>query len=155
MIGQTLSMLYNYNHHVLRLNTEGLNHEDSLVQPAPGGNCLNWVLGHIMANRNAILRLLGDEPIWSSEKAAPYERGSKPLTDAAMSVRLPEILQDLDRSQERIQAGLGRLRDEDLEAGSGDTRLGAKLAFFQFHEAYHAGQVGLIRRLIGKEGIIR
>ena len=40
--------------------------------------------------------------------------------------------------------------DEPLEK---DT-LGWRLAFLQFHEAYHAGQLGLLRRLLGKDGAI-
>mgnify|MGYP001101362822 CR=1 FL=1 len=30
-----------------------------------------------------------------------------------------------------------------------------KIAMLHFHEAYHTGQVGLMRRLLGKDGMIR
>lgn len=33
---------------ILRLNVAGLTHEESLIQPRPGGNCLNWVMGHLL-----------------------------------------------------------------------------------------------------------
>jgi len=33
--------------------------------------------------------------------------------------------------------------------------LGSKLAVLQFHEAYHAGQLGLLRRIAGKKGAIQ
>jgi uncharacterized damage-inducible protein DinB len=41
----------------------------------------------------------------------------------------------------------------DADAGIGTVR--EALAVLQFHEAYHAGQVGLLRRLLGKPGVIK
>jgi hypothetical protein len=44
---------------------------------------------------------------------------------------------------------------EQLAHGDANGTLGDKLGFLQFHEAYHAGQIGLLRRLVGKEGKIQ
>jgi len=46
---------------------------------------------------------------------------------------------------------------QDSDLGSADTKgsLAAKLAGLQFHEAYHAGQLGLLRRIAGKKGAIQ
>lgn len=54
MDAATLKLLYGFNYMALQRNTAGLSHEDSLVQPQPAGNCLNWVLGHILAHRNDV-----------------------------------------------------------------------------------------------------
>jgi hypothetical protein len=35
-------------HKAVRLNVEGLTQEDSLAQLTPAGNCLNWVVGHLV-----------------------------------------------------------------------------------------------------------
>ena len=49
-------------------NVAGLTHDDSLVQPGPegrdGGNCLNWVVGHLAATRASILTGLGVDLPW-------------------------------------------------------------------------------------------
>jgi uncharacterized damage-inducible protein DinB len=37
----------------------------------------------------------------------------------------------------------------------GDATVSEKLAFLQFHEAYHAGQIAILRRMAGKPGAIR
>jgi hypothetical protein len=29
------------------------------------------------------------------------------------------------------------------------------VGFFHFHESYHAGQIALLRRLVGKQGVIK
>lgn len=155
MNADTLTMLFNLNHRVLEMNTGGVSHDESLQHPAPGGNCMNWVLGHIVASRNSLLELAGEEPVWSEEEAAPYARGSDGLRDSSQARPLAGILADLGRAQERLLARLGRMSDNDLAAPAGDGTIGSQLAFFHFHEAYHAGQVGLLRRLLGKEGTIR
>jgi uncharacterized damage-inducible protein DinB len=152
----------NFNHQVLKANTEGLTQEDSLIQPQPGGNCLNWVLGHVVATRNGMLRLVGREPIWDKAKSDLYKRGSAPTTDAAKAVPLADMLSDLDASQEALVAALGATSADQLAAkapfsptNSENETLGTAFGLFIFHEAYHAGQVGLLRRLAGMEGVIR
>jgi len=152
---QALQMLYGINQHALEVNTKDLTHEDSLVQPPRGGNCLNWVAGHIVANRNHILELLDEEPIWGQADYERYKRGSAPVKGAKGAKRFEEIMADFAKSQERIRAGLGRLKDEDLARKKGDETVGQSLHFLQFHEAYHVGQAGLLRRIAGKEGAIR
>ena len=155
MNAQALSKLYGYNHYALKANLEGMTHEESLRCPEPAGNCANWVLGHVLANRSVVLGLLDEPPILPDAEAAPYVRGSKPMRAGAGAIRLERLLADLDRSQERIAAGLARATTEAFDATSGQNNtVGGSLAFLQFHEAYHAGQLGL-RRLCGREGAIQ
>lgn len=150
-----LRKLYGINHKALGMNVNGLDHEDSLLQPPGGGNCLNWVTGHIVANRTHVLELLGEEPVWSKVQMEAYQRGSKPIQDGTRAQKFDAILADFEKTQERIQAGLGRLTDQDLGKKQGEGTLGDRLHFLQFHEAYHIGQTGLLRRMAGKEGAIR
>lgn len=149
-----LTMNFRNNHWVLTQHAAGITHEESLARSGSGGNTFNWVLGHIVASRNDILALLGEPPVWSEADAAPYVRGSHELASAAAR-RLEAILADLDRSQERLMARLERVTGEELAATRGESTMGKQLAFFQFHETYHVGQTGLLRRLAGKEGVIR
>ena len=149
-----LQKLYGINHRALEMNLKGLSHEESLIQPPRGGNCLNWVAGHVVANRNAILGLLGEQPIWTAEEAETYKRGSAPIQDGTRARKFETIVADFTKSQERIRAGLSRLKDEDLAQNKGEQTLGDALHFLQFHEAYHIGQMGLLRRMAGKEGAI-
>jgi DinB superfamily len=155
MTTEGLKLLFQYNHYAIGVNARDLTHEESLLGPKPGGNCANWVLGHIVQNRGAILELLGEQPVWNASDGDPYKRGSAQIAGGATAKPFPEILEALDRSQERLLAGLSRMRDSDL--GSADTKgsAAAKLAGLQFHEAYHAGQLGLLRRIAGKKGAIQ
>ena len=147
-----------FNLGALKMNLAGVTHEESLVQPQPGGNCLNWVVGHILANRKGILALLGRDPVWNDQDAEPYQRGSEPLTDPAKAQNLDEMVALLEASQESILAGLSEISEECLQAASLDEKLGdtveTMLAGLVFHEAYHVGETGILRRLLGLEGAI-
>lgn len=155
MFRQALVKLFDYNLRVVELNLEGVTFEESLVQPQGGGNCANWVLGHIVANRNPIMELIGENPVWSEEKAAIYRRGSLPLTDPAIAISLESMLSDLRASQEKLRRKLPQMTSEELEKPQGDGTTYERLTFLQFHEAYHAGQLGLLRRWLGKAGAIK
>lgn len=155
MNGESLAILFGLNHHVIQVNTKELTHEDSMVQPRPAGNCVNWVLGHLTATRNDIMQLLGEPVIWDAARAGRYIRGARPLVDPAEAVPLETILVDLARSQERLITALAQLSPEQLAECSDGRTLGEKLATYQFHEAYHAGQLGLLRRLVGRKGAIQ
>jgi hypothetical protein len=151
-----LALQYRYTHFVLKKNLANTTHEESLSRPEPGGNCLNWVLGHILLNRNDAHRLLGLEPVWTEAEGSPYQRGASGLDPAGPGVReLETMIADLDRSQEQIQAALVTATDERLLQQEGDGTVGDLLYGLTFHEAYHAGQTGILRRLAGKEGTLR
>lgn len=150
-----------YNQRILTANLQDLTHDDSLASPSPGGNCINWVVGHVVASRNSMLKLLGREPIWDDDHAAPYRRASDPVTpDTALP--LTEIVEAFGASQERLIEGLKSLTDVDMAARApmsffkGDEEtVGSALAAFLFHESYHIGQTGVLRRVAGKAGAVR
>jgi len=152
---EALKTLFDLNHRVIGVNARDLSHEESLREPHPGGNCANWVLGHIVYTRGAALNLVGESPVWSGPEAERYKRGSAPIHDGDHATPYPQLLEALDRSQERLMAGLDRLDDASLGSVAEDGTLANQLAILQFHEAYHAGQLGVLRRIAGKEGAIR
>jgi len=156
---QNLAALFDVDYRVLTRNVAGVSHEQSLASPRPGGNCLNWVVGHILASRGDILRLLGERAPWSEADAAPYRRGSPPLGPGAAARPFESLLADLERTQETLRASLAKRTPEDLavrapESSPGGGTVGETLAFLHFHEAYHAGQTGILRRFIGLPGAI-
>lgn len=158
---QILIKMYGLNLMAFQANCEGLIHEDSIAAPGTGGTTLNWIGGHLVATRNVILKLVGDEPIWTPEDAEPYVRGAAPLGEDSRAQPWDRILKDMADSQKKIEAGLEKLTDEALAASPGEDAvagqgtLGLELSFLQFHEAYHVGQIGLMRRLLGKDGAIK
>lgn len=146
---------------VLQTNLQGITHEESLIQPHPGGNCLNWAVGHLVCIYGQILPLLGQEPVMK-EALKRYDRGSAPLQDPGEALDLQELMKGWEETAKRFDAGLARLTAEDLDRPSpvspgNDPKETVRtvLGTVLFHQAYHAGQTGVLRRLAGKEGAIR
>lgn len=145
--------------HTVDHNTEGLTHEDSLVAPERGGNCLNWVLGHIVATRRTMFSMLGLPPLWEETQAEPYGRGA-PNISAQSARPLPELLEAFRSTQAQLLGWLEGTGEPDLARPLpephellGDT-VGSALTAFAWHEAYHAGQIGILRRAAGKPGAL-
>lgn len=140
---------------IIQMQTKDLTHEDSLIQPPFGGNCLNWVLGHIAENRDRMFELLG-EPKLMETHSSRYKRGSEAITAPdGNTLRLEEILDWLERSQERMAEVLGCNDEASLSRGIavGNNRtmtIAQRLFFLYFHETYHVGQTELYRQLAGK-----
>ena len=143
-------------------NIRGLTHEESVRAPGDGGNCANWVLGHMLAIRFHALRMLDLEMPMVEDRLADYVRGTDPEADGGKTDWLDfrELKQAYKASQKAITA---KLREMDEEAWNrplpepthltGET-VGSAMAFFAFHDAYHAGQLGMLRRSAGKPGAI-
>ncbi|MGA8213684.1 MAG: DinB family protein [Candidatus Sulfotelmatobacter sp.] len=100
---------------VMRLNVEGISHEESLIQPQPAGNCLNWVIGDLVFAYELIFPLLGQKPVMGEGRLKPYARHSSPLRDSAEAVPLQELLAAFDKASERMDAGLADLVTKKLD----------------------------------------
>jgi hypothetical protein len=141
---------------IIRGQIQGLTHADSLLQPPFRGNCLNWVLGHLAANRNTMLLFLGEAPLLSEAHARRYGYGSEPVCDAGTDIlTLERLLAALEQGQSALAARLGKITDEELarevQSFLGATTLGQLVFYLYWHECYHTGQTELLRQLAGKD----
>jgi hypothetical protein len=149
-------------HAVVRMNTDGISHEESLIHPRPDGNCLNFIVGHVVNVYDQALGIVGQEPVLGAEATARYKRGSPPLRDASEALPLDDLLAAWDTQSQRMQAGLATLTPEALERpmpgpdskGELTETVRSLLATILFHQTYHAGQMGVLRRIVGKPGAI-
>lgn len=151
---QQMAGAFDRNLKIVQAQTKGLSHADSLLQLPFRGNCLNWVLGHLVSNRDRVLTLLGEVPVGNEAIQARYGYGSEPvLGDGEGVQRMEVLLEMLGRSQERINAALTRITTEELSKETqdhrGKTTVAERLFFLYFHETYHVGQTELLRQLAG------
>ena len=151
----TLSQSFQTTHWIIRMQTKGLTHADSLLQLPFRGNCLNWVLGHIVAGRNTVLKLLAKSPIWNEGETARYESGSEPIMREEQALPLDRLLHDLDQTQQQITSALEQIAPETLAATvpfrGGERPVGQAVAGQHWHETYHTGQLELLRQLAGTD----
>jgi uncharacterized damage-inducible protein DinB len=141
---------------IIKAQTKGLSHADSLLQLPFRGNCLNWVLGHMADNRNTMLRLLGEEAILSEAHAKRYGYGSEPVCGEGDDIlTLEQLLAVLKQSQSTLAARLSKITAEELarevQSFLGTTSLGQLIFFLFWHETYHVGQPEYLRQLAGTD----
>ena len=149
-------------HRVFQANTEGISHEDSLRSPGEAGNNINWIAGHLITAYDSLLETLGQERVWSDERLELYKRGSESLGESSAAEDFSEICAAFSEAHRRLMAGLHGLPSERLAepapyspGNNPQETLGSLLQVTAFHQAYHVGQLGLARRLVGKPGAIK
>jgi uncharacterized damage-inducible protein DinB len=147
---------------VIQRNVDGLTQEESLIQPAPGGNCLNWVVGHLVDVYNQMLPLVGQKPVGEDGAFKRYARGTPPLENPAEALDFQDLLAALNEATDRADAGLASVTQDMLDKSvpqhsptkNPNETVRSLLSTVLFHQAYHAGQTGLLRRIAGKPGAI-
>jgi hypothetical protein len=152
---QDFIRLFSLEHNLIKMQTNDLTQADTLLQPDPSGNCMNWVLGHLLDNQIALLELLGASSPVDPTQLALYQTESSPITAEGPGVLpLERLLEYHDTVQERLVARLVEMSDADfareVQFRDRTTTLGWRLFFLQFHYTYHIGQLELLRQMAGK-----
>jgi uncharacterized damage-inducible protein DinB len=157
MTGNDLARMYEFSYAALNRNLQDLDHEDTLLLPDAGGNCLNWVLGHVVSARSMVLMLAGATPTLTGEGMSVYRRGSHPEGTSGFA-DLAKLRAMFDQTQEQLIPALTALSEQALNGAVPEEHrrppltgtLGDALIRLHYHEGYHNGQIGLLRRLAGK-----
>lgn len=150
-----LTVLLSIISNVLKQQTAGLTQTDSLIQPQPSGNCLNWVVGHMLVNQIILLKLLeANVPLDEAELTA-YRMDSMPIIGEGPGVlSLERLLEYHDRMQQCVLSRLGEMSERDFEreiqVQERTFSLHWEVFFRQFHLTYHRGQLEQLRQLAGK-----
>ena len=129
---------------LMELNLQDITQAMADRAPAEGVNSVTWILRHILAYRIETLAAI---------QAAPF----KPARPE------PRTLPELRAALDEVQAALGRAFDvvEDWTVVKSHPALPAPMPLdqivgvFLVHDAYHAGQLGTARRLLGLPGVIK
>ncbi len=151
-----------------RLHTEsllnGITSEDWFRQPTEGVTHVAWQVGHLAYAKHLLLmeRRRGlrpeDEELIPARFRSLFQRGSSPGPDSS-EYPSPEVIRDVfDEVHRRGIEELRSLPDEGLDVPTepAHPRFKTKFEAMQFcplHEMLHAGQIGLLRRLLGMKPI--
>ena len=154
---QNLIDFYDRNIQIIKMQTEGLTNQDSLIQLPFRSNCLNWVVGHVLANRCNILALLGAEDLRPELNLDHYERESDPISgNEAGVIPLEDLVNYLEESQQRLGAALENETEASLQRlapyrDRPEKELAFWLFFLYFHDCYHVGQTEILRQAAGTD----
>lgn len=142
-----LISIFDSSHEVINMSVNDISHEESLVSPPAGGNSINWVLGHMIFHRDVTREILGLEKLYGGS-LEQYARGSGQL-QPAKAIEFSKLREMYNSGHTELTE---KLKNTDLIPDAEKRETVTTLAF---HEAYHVGQVGILRRVIGKEGAIK
>jgi uncharacterized damage-inducible protein DinB len=162
MHAKTLAYQLELTSRVLDMNTRDVSQEESLATPEEGGSCLNWVVGHMTRTRNMALGRMSQKAPFQMEDFAAYDdRGGVRFTPRA-ALPFDELMRRFKAMQEPLVNAIKGMSPEALAAapqrkmtGAPDETVGSQLATFVFHESYHVGQTGVLRRVAGKPGVVK
>jgi hypothetical protein len=135
----------------------GVDAEEAMRRPGELSNPLLWLAGHVTHFRTRLLTLVGvprDFP-WGSL----FDTGAK-VGPASMYPKPDEITAVWEELSELLVQRLSTLTEADLatppaaRVPSTDATLRGAIGYFSLHEAYHVGQMGYVRKWLGKTPII-
>jgi len=136
--------------------------DDWFQMPSGSQTHLAWQVGHLaMAEYGlTLLRIRGKEPsdkeFITNDFIRKFKRGSTPDADAAHYPAVDEILTVFDavhgHAMKEMESYTADQLNESLPMPVAvyENKLGS-LLFCASHEMIHAGQIGFLRRLLGKE----
>jgi len=124
---------------------EDLTEELALKRPSNKSNHANWLLGHILHCRYMLANMIGAkaENPFDEVYCDAIENGDYPTVEKVFA-QFPII-------SEKVLDRLSGLTDSELDAKPAHDKpaLADIVSFFVYHEAYHIGQLGYVRKLIG------
>jgi DinB superfamily len=139
---------------MLRANLTGFDDSNALLTPH-GGNSASWLLSHAIGTRQAVILFSGGTPLWDETRLGRWGRVSPPLTDPDEAIPFTQLLSDLERSQPLLLEALQAFTEDRVNFETPMGTLGQLTSHLAIHEAYHAGQLGLLRRALGMAGAIK
>ncbi|MBW3599784.1 MAG: DinB family protein [Planctomycetes bacterium] len=143
---------------------EGLRDDDWFRRPQEGVTHLAWQMGHLAMAEYMLtmVRMRGkrpeDEDLISKRFLRLFTKGTRPEADPPAYPPVEEIRRVFDAVHAQAMVELPAAAPEELQVKvpephvAFDTKLGS-LFFCAHHEMLHAGQIGLLRRLLGREPV--
>ena len=153
---EPIALLFKINNSLVHKALEGLSDDHAWEQLQGRGNPIAWMIGHITETRSQMLGLLGAP--WDAGWGGRFKRGAELFERSTYPMR-GEIEARFTETHECMRAAFASLTADRLAAAAPVSFAGARtladlLAFFAFHEAYHLGQVGYIRKQLGHSSLV-
>jgi uncharacterized damage-inducible protein DinB len=144
--------MFNANSSVFEKATAGIPDEKWLIQPGEDSNHLLFIAGHVVVHRAFVPKYLDLE--WSAPWAGLFSPGAKRVApDRYPSVS--EIQKAWGEVSEKLMAALPKATPElavqpvPKERPSLNGTVGGAIGLLCFHETYHVGQMGCLRKWLG------
>jgi uncharacterized damage-inducible protein DinB len=134
---------------LFQLGVDGVNAELALDRPAGRANHIGFIASHVLGARAYLVSFLGGD---GSHALSDDIEGSIDELDPPPMAAAAEAF---DQLTARLDERLRTLTDEELDRAVeesfpfADSTVIGILTFLAWHEAYHVGQLGLMRSYLG------
>jgi uncharacterized damage-inducible protein DinB len=144
--------MFKFNTDVVNKAIADVDAEHWFRKPGDDSNHLMWVMGHLVVHRGHTLKTLGVD--WNVSWAPLFARGAERLADneypSAEEMRAAWNQVSTELSDALRTAAADRLAgDAPKGPPSFDGKVSGSVAFLAYHDTYHAGQVGYLRKWLG------
>lgn len=143
---------------LFRRALEGVDQASGERRPNDHTNSLAFIACHALDARFYLMKLAGHE------RTNPWQTLFDAATDISSMTEFPplyEVLAEWDELHEATLACLAEMTLAELDAESEarfpteDRSILGAIAFLAFHEAYHVGQMGLVRKYFGFDPVVK
>jgi uncharacterized damage-inducible protein DinB len=149
--------LYTLSDRTLRMALKDITEDEAFTRPSGQANSLHFILGHITSPRYYIAGLLGndEEPPWGTM----FDMGAE-IQERDACPPFSELVEKWDAITPNMVELLSAATEEKLsEPGpfqppSCEKTVRGVISFLSWHEAYHVGQAGYVRKLLGHPGAV-
>src|SRR6478672_8514256 len=153
---QPLALIFKLNNNLIARSLDGLSDEEIWRQLSGSGNPIAWILGHLTEARAGLLSEMGASFDYGWNRAFRRgsmlsDRGGYPSRDGiegawhATHAAMRDAFSSL--TPDRLNAPVTRRPVPLVET------LADLIGFCGFHESYHVGQIGFIRKQLGHSSI--
>ena len=141
----------------VELSVADLSEQEMIDQPTGVPNHGTWTVGHLIYSCQGIAAELGAEPWLPDHWESTFGYGSTPSTELTQYPNKSEMLQLLADAANRLGEILVSLDESVLSRSLPDETLPTMghllMQVVVAHTAYHAGQLTVWRRAIGKPSV--
>ncbi len=134
-----------------------INDQEAIQRIEGNTNCMLWLFAHVTAVRCSLAGMLG------VQKDLPWReyfgKGCKG-DDFGKYPTMAEVHEVWQEITPLFVGALENATDEQLSAAAPrdfpipDKSVRGAILFLAFHESYHVGQMGYLRKCLGKEGLV-
>ena len=149
--------LYNVSTNLFLKALDMAEEKDLFDRPLGKANSLLWVAGHLTASRFTVAKMLGLKAEFP--KAELFNFGVEPQ-DASVYPTIEDIVLAWSDISEKIKDQFEKVGDDVLagkppfEVPGVEKTVAGMVAFLQWHESYHVGQMAYINRLHGGDKLV-
>ena len=143
---------------LFRKALDGVDQAAAERRPNDHTNSLAFIACHALDARFYLMKLAGHE------RTNPWQSLFDAATDVSTMKEYPplyEVLAEWDELHEATLTCLAEMTPAELDAESParfpteDRSILGGIAFLAFHEAYHVGQMGLVRKYLGFDPVVK